>query len=78
MRNIRLLIAFDGTGYSGWQRQRHDVTIQGEIEDRLTRMTGESVSLHGAGRTDAGVHADGMVANFHTGGKSPAPLFFRA
>jgi len=78
MRNIRLLIAFDGTGYSGWQRQRHDVTIQGEIEDRLTRMTGESVSLHGAGRTDAGVHADGMVANFHTGGKISCPAFFRA
>ena len=77
MRNIRLLIAFDGTGYSGWQRQRHDVTIQGEIEDWLTRMTGESVSLHGAGRTDAGVHADGMVANFHTGGKISCPAFFQ-
>jgi tRNA pseudouridine38-40 synthase len=76
MRNIRLLIAFDGTGYCGWQRQQHGATIQGEIENRLRRMTGESVSLHGAGRTDAGVHADGMVANFHTGGTIPCSAFF--
>jgi len=77
MRNIRLLIAFDGTGYCGWQRQQHGATIQGEIEDRLIRMTGEPVSLHGAGRTDAGVHADGMVANFHTAGTIPCPAFFQ-
>lgn len=76
MRNIRLLIAFDGTGYCGWQRQRHGVTIQGEIEDRLATMTGEQVVLHGAGRTDAGVHAEGMVANFHTGSGIPCPAFY--
>ena len=66
MRNIKLLIAFDGTHYNGWQRQQHDVTIQGEIESQLARMTGKYPALHGAGRTDAGVHAEGMVANFHT------------
>jgi tRNA pseudouridine38-40 synthase len=65
-RNIKLLLAFDGTGYAGWQKQKSDVTIQGIIEDKLCTMTGEDISLHGAGRTDAGVHALEMVANFHT------------
>ena len=66
-RNIRLLISYDGTDFSGWQRQRHDRTIQGEIERCLSLMTREEIHLHGAGRTDAGVHADGMVAHFATG-----------
>lgn len=65
-RNIRLLIAFDGTNFNGWQRQTHDSTIQGEIEKCLSLMTNSEVLLHGAGRTDAGVHAEGMVANFIT------------
>lgn len=65
-RNIRLLIAFDGTDFNGWQRQKHDITIQGEIEKCLSLMTNAEVMLHGAGRTDAGVHAEGMVANFLT------------
>lgn len=65
-RNIKLLIAYDGTEYSGWQRQKHTHTIQGEIERFLVRMTGEDILLNGAGRTDAGVHADGMVAHFIT------------
>lgn len=65
-RNIRLTIAFDGTDFSGWQRQKHDVSIQGEIERCLARMTNANINLHGAGRTDAGVHAEGMVANFET------------
>lgn len=63
-RRVRLEIAYDGTNYSGWQRQRHDVTIQGEIERCLAVMAREDISLHGAGRTDAGVHAQGMVAHF--------------
>ena len=65
-QNIKLLIAYDGTEYSGWQRQKHTRTIQGEIERLLVRMTGEDILLNGAGRTDAGVHADGMVAHFLT------------
>jgi tRNA pseudouridine38-40 synthase len=65
-RNIKLVIGYDGTDFSGWQRQRHGRTIQGEIEQRLTLMTRETVDLHGAGRTDAGVHAEGMVAHFAT------------
>jgi len=74
-RNIRLLIAYDGTRYSGWQRQRDVPTIQGEIEDRISLMTGEHPSLHGAGRTDAGVHALGMVAHFHTRSTIPVQGF---
>ncbi len=66
-QNIRLLISYDGTDFSGWQRQLHDRTIQGEIERYLTLMTREEIHLHGAGRTDAGVHAEGMVAHFATG-----------
>lgn len=64
MRNICLYIAYDGTHYSGWQKQHHTKTIQGEIEASLKRFTLEDISLHGAGRTDAGVHADEMTANF--------------
>jgi tRNA pseudouridine38-40 synthase len=66
MRNIKLTIAFDGTAFSGWQRQKNVPTIQQEIEDRLRILCNHAVALHGAGRTDAGVHARGMVANFHT------------
>lgn len=76
-RNIKLLIAFDGTEYAGWQKQKSEVTIQGVIEDRLTVMTGERVSLHGAGRTDAGVHALGMVANFDTAVNVPCRGFVK-
>jgi tRNA pseudouridine38-40 synthase len=74
-RNIKLLLAFDGTAYAGWQKQKGEKTIQGEIEDKLHVMTGEDVCLHGAGRTDAGVHALGMVANFTTGSEIPCRGF---
>jgi len=65
-RNIRLLIAYDGTYYQGWQRQKEGPTIQGVIEEVLSRLTQRAVSLVGAGRTDTGVHAWGQVANFRT------------
>jgi len=77
LRNIKLLISYDGTDFSGWQRQRHDCTIQGEIEDRLFLMTREKIDLHGAGRTDAGVHAEGMVAHFATSSTIPCHDFLR-
>lgn len=67
MRNIKLLIAYDGSRYNGWQRQENtENTIQGKLETLLSKMTGEMVEIHGSGRTDAGVHAKGQVANFHT------------
>ena len=73
MRNIKLLIAYDGTDFSGWQKQKNAATIQQEIETALTRITNGAVTLHGAGRTDAGVHALGMTASFQT--QSVIPLF---
>ncbi|PID77240.1 MAG: tRNA pseudouridine(38-40) synthase TruA [Deltaproteobacteria bacterium] len=63
---FKLTIAYDGTGYSGWQRQKNARTIQGEIESRLAVILDSPVNLHGAGRTDAGVHARAMTAHFHT------------
>ncbi len=67
MRNIRMLLQYEGTRYQGWQRQTSsDNTIQGKLETLLSRMCGEPVELAGSGRTDAGVHALGQVANFHT------------
>lgn len=67
MRNIRMLIQYEGTRYQGWQRQTSsDNTIQGKFEQLLSRMCGEAIELSASGRTDAGVHALGQVANFHT------------
>ena len=66
MRNLRLDICYDGTRYRGWQRlSGTDNTIQGKIETALSRILGESIEISGSGRTDAGVHAKGQVANFH-------------
>jgi tRNA pseudouridine38-40 synthase len=64
MQNFKLTIEYDGTRYSGWQRQAEQPTIQAEIEKALSAMTRTAVTLLGAGRTDAGVHAVGQVANF--------------
>jgi tRNA pseudouridine38-40 synthase len=66
-RNIRLLIEYDGTEYVGWQRQAARKSIQGEIEHVLEQILRENATVVGAGRTDAGVHARGQVAHFHTG-----------
>lgn len=67
MRNIRLLLQYEGTRYQGWQRQTtSDNTIQGKLEKLLTRMCDEPIEIQASGRTDAGVHALGQVANFHT------------
>lgn len=66
LRSIRLTLSFDGTDFSGWQRQASVRTIQGELEEKLARMTGEKIVIHGAGRTDSGVHALAMTAHFAT------------
>ena len=73
-RNIRLTIAFDGTAYCGWQVQTSTQrpSIQGTVSAAIAGITGETVSLTGSGRTDAGTHARGLVANFFTGSKIPA------
>ncbi|MGO9379018.1 MAG: tRNA pseudouridine(38-40) synthase TruA [Dissulfurispiraceae bacterium] len=69
MRNIRLLIQYDGTAYSGWQIQTASVTIQGLIEKLLGQITSAEPHVIAAGRTDAGVHAVGQVACFRTSSK---------
>ena len=74
-RNIKLTIAFDGTNYAGWQRQPDQPTIQGALEGKIAVMTREEVVLHGAGRTDAGVHALGMTASFRTAAQIPCTGF---
>lgn len=66
MRNFKLLLEYDGSRYRGWQRLADsDMTIQGKLEAVLSRMSGEAVEVIGSGRTDAGAHAKGQVANFH-------------
>ncbi len=64
MTNFKIVIAYDGTDFCGWQRQPKSRTVQGEIERALVRITGKSITVTGAGRTDAGVHARGQAANF--------------
>lgn len=72
MRNLRLDICYDGTRYRGWQRLPGvDNTIQGKLEQTLSRILGESVAISGSGRTDAGAHALGQVANFHCSSTMP-------
>jgi tRNA pseudouridine38-40 synthase len=67
MRNLKMLIQYDGSRYKGWQKQKKDaLTIQDKIESVLSKMTGEDIQVIGCGRTDAGVHAENYVANFHT------------
>jgi tRNA pseudouridine38-40 synthase len=65
-RNVRLVLSYDGAEFAGWQRQGKDRSVQGELEAALGRMHGHPVPTVGAGRTDAGVHAMGQVANFYT------------
>ena len=64
MRNIRLIIEYDGKDFNGWQKQPNKLNIQGEIERAIEIVTGEKIDLIASGRTDAGVHALGQVANF--------------
>lgn len=71
-RNIKLTIEYDGTDFSGWQVQREERTVQGEIEGAIAKVTDERLRVKAAGRTDAGVHAVGQVANFFTRSVLPA------
>lgn len=67
MRNLKMTIQYDGSRYKGWQKQKeNDLTIQGKIEAVLSKMAGKDIQLVGCGRTDAGVHAENYIANFHT------------
>ena len=75
MKNIRLTIEYDGKDFNGWQKQPTKLNIQGEIERAIEIITGEKVDLIASGRTDAGVHALGQVANFKTNSDLPIDKF---
>jgi len=71
MVNIKLIIEYDGAEYYGWQRQKNFLSIQKTLEEKISRMTQEETKINGSGRTDAGVHALGQVANFKTNSAIP-------
>jgi tRNA pseudouridine38-40 synthase len=77
LKNIRLVVAYDGTRYHGWQRQTNALTLQGTIEEKIRLMTKEAPTLIASGRTDAGVHALNQVCNFLTGSSIPPPSLQR-
>ena len=72
VKNIKLVIEYDGTNYSGWQRQDNAITVQQRLEEAIKKVTGEFSKIIGSSRTDAGVHARGFVCNFFTNSKVPA------
>lgn len=73
MQNFMIILQYEGTRYQGWQKQESTKnTIQGKLEELLSKMAGQKIEVHGSGRTDAGVHAFGQVANFHIDTKMSA------
>jgi tRNA pseudouridine38-40 synthase len=78
MRNIKLLIEYDGTDFLGWQIQKEGRTVQSVLRDTLNQLMQEEVNLIGAGRTDSGVHARGQVANFKTNSDRDIKVIYKA
>jgi tRNA pseudouridine38-40 synthase len=78
MRNIKLTVEYDGTNFVGWQTQTNGRSVQEEITNVLEQVLQERITLHGAGRTDSGVHARGQVANFLTGSTCDVSLLLNA
>lgn len=67
MKNLKMVLEFDGSRYKGWQKQGdNDLTLQGKLEEVLSKITGEAVKISGCERSDVGVHAENYIANFHT------------
>ena len=75
MKRIMLIVSYDGTNYHGWQLQSGVITVEGVLNEAVSRLTGEQIQVIGASRTDAGVHALGNVAVFDTGSHIPAEKF---
>lgn len=78
MRTIKLTLAYDGSGYHGFQKQPHGETVQNVVDEFLSKVCGEVVTTAGSGRTDAGVHAYGQVVSFSTNGRIPCANIVRA
>lgn len=78
MRTIKLVVAYDGSGYHGFQKQKGIVTVQGVLEEALGKLCGEAVVTAGSGRTDAGVHALAQTVTFMTNGRIPCANLVRA
>lgn len=78
MRRIKLVVAYDGTHYHGWQLQPREITIEGVLNQAISALTGEEIQVIGASRTDAGVHALGNVAVFDTDSQIPGDKFVYA
>src|SRR5207253_1507916 len=78
MRNIKLTLSYDGTDFSGWQRQPGRRTVQQVLEEAIGRLTGIESPTNASGRTDAGVHALGQVAHFLTASRHPPEVFVKA
>ena len=77
-RKIKLLIEYEGSAYHGWQFQRNGLSIQEVLEECIQKTVKQKATLHSSGRTDAGVHAEGMVAHFTTVSKMTEGEFMRA
>lgn len=71
MKNIKLTIEYDGSSFAGWQRQQNALSVQEALEEAISSITRESITLTGSSRTDAGVHARGQVANFYSSTNIP-------
>src|SRR5271170_1274699 len=78
MRNLKLILSYDGSDFAGWQVQPDKLTIQGTLASAIGRITGEKVLPQGSGRTDAGVHALAQVVTFGTESPVPAANFVKA
>src|SRR5262245_39312128 len=79
MRNIKLTLSYDGTDFQGWQTQPNLRTVQETLEQAIQKLTGEPrIRVNASGRTDAGVHAVGQVANFYTSTRIPAEKLVHA
>lgn len=78
MRTLKLVVAYDGSAYHGFQKQKNAVTVQNLLEEVLSKLCGEEVTIAGSGRTDAGVHAWGQVVSLETNGTIPCANIIRA
>src|SRR5947199_9407306 len=78
VRNIKLLLSYDGTDFSGWQRQPDRRTVQQVLEEAIGRLTGVEATTNASGRTDAGVHEIGQVVHFYTASGHPPEVFVKA